>query len=103
MASGKNVAGAIKSLFNAMVLQLRCARVLHESLLVPVLLYGSETMILREKERSRISIVRMDNLRRVLGIKRMDSEQIARIRELFEVTNRVDIEIDESVSRCFGY
>ena len=31
---------------------LECARVLHETLLVPVLMYGSETMIWKEKERS---------------------------------------------------
>ena len=35
--------------------------VLHESLLVPPLMYGSETMIW--KERSRIRAVQMDNLR----------------------------------------
>ena len=44
-------------------LQLECARVLHESFLVTVLTYGSETMIRREKERSRIMVVQMDNLR----------------------------------------
>ena len=34
---GQNVADAIWSLVNAMDLQLHCARVLHETLLVPVL------------------------------------------------------------------
>ena len=52
VASGRRVAGAIMCLVNAMSLQLECARVLHESLLVPVLMYDSETMIKREKERS---------------------------------------------------
>ena len=47
----------IRSLVNARSLQLECAMVLHESLLVPVLTYGSEKMILREKERSRIRVV----------------------------------------------
>ena len=42
---GRRVAGAIRSLVNARGLQLDCARVLHESLLVPVLMYGSDTMI----------------------------------------------------------
>ena len=42
---GRRVAGAIRSLVNARGLQLECARVLHETLLVYVLLYGSETMI----------------------------------------------------------
>ena len=45
MASGRRVAGAIRSLANARGLQLECARVLHESLLMHVFMYGSEIMI----------------------------------------------------------
>ena len=71
VASGR-VAGAIRSLVNARSLLLKCARVLHESLLVLVLTYGSKTMIWREKERSMIGAVQMDNLRGLLGIRRMD-------------------------------
>ena len=63
MASERRVAGAIRSLVNARSLQ-------PESLLVPGLTYGSEAMIWREKERSRIRAVQMDNLRGLLGIKR---------------------------------
>ena len=44
---------------NAKDFQLEFMRVLHEGLLMPVLLYGSETMIWREKERSRIRAVQM--------------------------------------------
>ena len=43
VANGRKVAGAIRSLVNINSLQLECSRVLHESLLVPVLKYGSET------------------------------------------------------------
>ena len=50
VASGRRVAGAIKSLVNARDLQLECARVLNETLLVPVLRYGSETMLRRDLE-----------------------------------------------------
>ena len=45
MARGRKVAGGIRSLVNDCDLQLQCARVLHEVFLVPVLIYGSETMI----------------------------------------------------------
>ena len=45
MASGIRVAGAIRSLVNARSFKLECARVLHESLLMPVDTYGSETII----------------------------------------------------------
>ena len=64
------------------MLVIDCARVLHETLLVPVLAYGSETMLWKEKERSRIRAVQMDNLRGLLGIRRMDRVPNARIREL---------------------
>ena len=63
VASGRRAAGAIRSLANDRDLQLNCARVLHETLLVPVLTYDSETMSWKEKERSRIMIVHMDDLR----------------------------------------
>ena len=82
VASGKRVAGAIKSLVNARDLQLECARVLHETLLIPVVMYGSETMSWKEKERFKIRAVQMDNLRRWLGIRRMGRVPNARLREL---------------------
>ena len=55
--------------------------VLHKTLLVPVLMYGSETMLWKE-EISRIRVVQTDNLRGLLGIRRMDSIPNGRIREL---------------------
>ena len=44
-ANGMRVGVAIRSLVNAKGLQLECARILHDALLVPVLMYGSETML----------------------------------------------------------
>ena len=46
-----------------------------------VLLYGSET-IWQEEQMSRIRAVQMDNLRDLLGIRRMDRIQNTGIREL---------------------
>ena len=43
VANGSRVAGAIRSLVNARDLQFEYTRVLHETLLVPVLMYDSET------------------------------------------------------------
>ena len=54
VASGRKVAGAIRSLVNAMDLHLASAKVLHETLLVPALMYGSETMLWKKKEISRM-------------------------------------------------
>ena len=93
--SGRMVVGAIRSLVNARDLQLECARFLHESLLVRVFTYGSEAMIWREKERSRISAVQTNNLRGLLCIRRMDNVPNAQIRQFCRDTKIVyDEKID---------
>ena len=51
VTSGRKVASAVRSLMKAKGLQFEHTRVLHEALFVPILLYGSETVILPEKER----------------------------------------------------
>ena len=56
--------------------------VLHETLLLLVLMYGRETMLWMKKERPRIRVVQRDNLRGLLGIRRMDRAQNAWKREL---------------------
>ena len=45
-------------------------------------LYGSETMLFREEEGFRFRTVQMNNLRGLLGIRRVDSIPNAWIREL---------------------
>ena len=70
VASGMRISVVIRLLVNAKSLQLECARVLQEKLFVPVHMYGSKTMIW--KERSRIRAVQMGNLRGLLSIRRMD-------------------------------
>ena len=60
--------------------------VLDKTLLIPVLTYGSETMLWKEKERSRIKAVQMDNLRDLLGIRRMNRVPNQQIKELCRVT-----------------
>ena len=74
------MAGTIRSLVIGRDLQLECATVLHETLHVPVLMHFSETMLWKDKERSTIRDVQMDNLRGLLGIRRMDRILNAKIR-----------------------
>ena len=82
VASGRKVAGAIRSQVNARGLELDFARVMHEGLHTPFPFHGSEALIWSKKERSRIRSVQMDNLRGLLGIRRMNRVPSARIREL---------------------
>ena len=68
----RRVAGAIGSPVNARDLQIEWARALNEMLLVPVLMYSSEMMLWKEEERSRIRAVQMENIKGLLGIRKMD-------------------------------
>ena len=85
MVSRRRVAGATHSLVSDRGLQFERARVLHKTLLKPILRYSSETKIWKEKERSSIRAVRMDNLIGLLGIRRMDKVPNAQIRKLCKV------------------
>ena len=62
-------------------------------------MYCSETMLRREKKRSRVRAVQMDTLRGFLGIRRMDRVSNAWIRELCGVRKGLDERIDEGVLR----
>ena len=70
---------------------------------MPVLTYSSETTIYIEKERSRIRAIQIDNLRGLLGIRRMDKVPNARIKKLCGETKGVDEKIDEGVLRWSGH
>ena len=90
MVSGRRVASSIRSLVNAKSLRLEYNRVLDEKFLVPVLTYGDEKIIWREKEKSTIRVVQMDNLRGLLSIRRMDKVPNARMRQLCGVMKGVN-------------
>ena len=63
---------------------------------MPLHIYSSETMIWKEKERSRIRAVQMDNLRGLMGNKRMDKLPNTRIRELCGVIKGLMVFSDSS-------
>ena len=90
-------------LVNVRGLQFECARVLPETLLMPVLMYDSETMIWKEEEKSRIRAVQMNKIISLLGIRRMDRVPNARIRELCGMAKGVDERIKEDVLHWFSH
>ena len=62
-------------------------------------MYGSETVLWKEKERSRIRAVQMDNLRILLSSRRMDRIPNAWVKEWCRVTKG----LDEGVHQWFGH
>ena len=60
-------------------------------------------MLYKEKKKSRVTAVQMDNLRGLLGIRRMDRVPNPQIRELCGVKKGLDERIAEGVLRWFGH
>ena len=60
-------------------------------------------MIWREKERSKVRAVQIDNLRGLMGIRMMDRVPNALIRELCRVKKGLDKRVDEGVLRWFSH
>ena len=60
-------------------------------------MYGSETMLGKKKERSRVRAVHMDNHRGLLGTRRMDMVPNPRIKELCRLQKCLDERISEGV------
>ena len=72
-------------------------------MLVPVLMYGIETVLWKEKGKSTIRPVQVDNLIGVLCIRRMDRVLNAQIRELWGMKKDLHERIDEGVLRWFSH
>ena len=85
IASGRKIGGVIRSLGNA---KGHSFRVLHKVLFMPVQLYENEIMIWREKK-SWIRAVQMDNLRGLLGVRRMNRVPNAWNRKLCGIVKRL--------------
>ena len=73
--------------------------ILNEDLLVPTLMYGIETMVWREKERSRISAGQIDNLRGILSIRSTHIMPNPQVKELCGMKKVMD----KSVLWGFGH
>ena len=64
---------------------------------MPVLMYGSEKLFWKDKERSTVRVVQVDSLRGWLGIRKIDRVLNTRIRKLWGLKKCLDRRIDEDV------
>ena len=82
--NGRKIAGGIRALVNEKCLSMKCAKILHEKVLVTTLMYESECMTWKNKERWRIQAVQMDNLRGMIGVKRKDKMKMRKLGKSLE-------------------
>jgi hypothetical protein len=78
---GRSVCGAIKKLVNQRSLSLECGKALYVGLLVPTLLYSNETLVMYERDISRLQAVEMSLLRNMIGVTRWDRHRNEEVRD----------------------
>src|SRR5678815_4290715 len=93
----------LNPLVNTKGLSLEWASVLHEGMLLPMLMYSSETMVWNKRYRSKVQCVQMDNLMGMLGVRRIDKIRNERMRVLCGVKKGVNERINENMLRWSGH
>lgn len=80
----------------------KCKTIIFNSILKPILLYGSETWALTTKTESKLQAAEMRVLRLIRGVTRMDRMRSTRIREELGVGS-VTEEVEETKLRWYGH
>ena len=100
---GRTVAYVAGNMVKKHNLSLESARALYESLLAPTILYGSETLYMKEQEKSRVRAIEMDYLRKIVGVRRTDKVRNTMVREICGVKAGVDGRRERLMLGWFGH
>ena len=76
---------------------------MYESIVVPGMLYGSETWAMSARDRSRLEVVEMKCLRSICGVTRMDRLRNEYIRNRCDLKNGIGVKVERNVLRWFGH
>ena len=84
--------GAMKAkVFGNRGLSQKAKMQVYNAMVVPVMTYGCESWVLREKEKSRLQATEMSVLRRIVGVTRMDHIRNEEIRHRVQQRSIVDV------------
>ena len=101
--AGNMVNGALHSFMNSRKVSNKARLAVHEGVLVPTLMYGSESWVWQKKHESRINAVEMRALRSMLEVKLSDRIRNSEIRKRCGLKEDVVTKIEKSMLRWFGH
>ena len=86
VGEGMRTFGAMKRMWNGRSVSLRVKRELYERIVVPTVMYGSESWGMKVEERSKLDVAEMKCLRSMCRVTRMDRVRNEVVRERVGVT-----------------
>ena len=103
VGEARKVAGAMKRLWRNEGMGMEAKKVLYEGVVVPTVLYGSETWGLREAERRKLDVFEMGCLRSMCRLSLRDRVRNEEVRRRAGVERKLSGRVDQSVLRWFGH
>ena len=101
--AGNNVNGAIHAVVTNQSMSEKARLAVHNGVLVPTLMYGSECWVWQTRHESRINAVEMRSLRSMGGVTLNDRVRNEVIRERCGLKEDVVTKVDKSMLRWFGH
>ena len=103
VGEGMRTFGAMKRMWSGRSVTVRVKRELYERVVVPTVMYGSESWGMRVEERDKLDVAEMKCLRSMCGVTRMDRVRNEVVRERVGVPERLSKRIDRKVLKWFGH
>jgi hypothetical protein len=101
--AGNIVNGALHAFMGSRVVSKKAKLAVQSGVLLPTLMYGSESWVWQKKHTSRVNAVEMRALRSTIGVKLSDSVRNEVIREECGVKEDVVTKIKKNMLRWFGH
>ena len=95
--------GALKSVLSNRGLGIKAKKCLHEGVIVPTALYGTEAWGMRSSERRKVNVLEMKFLRNLVGVSRLDRVRNEEVRMRAGIEREFESKADQRVLRWFGH
>ena len=100
---GCKVLGALKGVMKIRGLGMNVKKVLYEKVVVPTVMYGSESWGMKVTERQKLNVFEMKCLRSMTGVSRLDRVRNEVVRARTGVRRELAARVDVNVLRWFGH
>ena len=97
------VLGALKGVMKNRGLGMNVKKVLYEKVVVPTVMYGSESWGMKVTERQKLNVFEMKCLRSMTGVSRLDRVRNEVVRTRTGVRRELAARVDMNVLRWFGH
>ena len=97
IAAGNSFNGALAALIRRRNVSTAARLAVHNAVLVPTLLYGSETWVLQKKNERKMNAVEMRSLRRICGVSLADRIRNEEIHKMANTSEDVTVGMKKNV------